>query len=90
MHELYGTYLIHLVEKTLRDSELPLSAREVAQHIRKYPTYRERNNFLIRVRRALNLLTEDGHLLKEKHRIHHNLVCFKYKFIQHEQKSEIS
>ena len=90
MHKLYGTYLLYLVEEILQRADDPLSIKEIASRIIRLESSREQYNLEERVRRSLSCLEGDGKLLKQMHRIYPNIHSYKYKFIEHEQKSEIS
>lgn len=88
MHRLYGTYLLFLVEETLRKATHPLSIKEVAERIMQLDSPREQYNLQERVRRALGVLETHRQIKKQMHRISTNVYSFKYQIHQHEQKAE--
>ncbi|MCB0631271.1 MAG: hypothetical protein R2824_15790 [Saprospiraceae bacterium] len=85
MHRLYGTYLLYLVEETLRKTETPLSIKEISERIVRLDSPREQYNLQERVRRALGVLEAHQPIIKQMHRISTNVYSFKYQIHQHEQ-----
>lgn len=78
--ELYGTYLLYLVQKQLKHQDKALSVKEIAVLIHIYETRREQNNFEKRIRRSVYLLLENGMIEMEGHRVSQkNIFITKYK-----------
>lgn len=61
MYKLYGTFLIHTIEKSLKE-EGPLTLREIVEKIAPQIQHksRERKNLYHRVRRAVFFLLHNG------------------------------
>lgn len=90
MHRYYGTFLIYLVEESLGQATTPLSIREIAGGIAQLDSQREQYNLQERVRRALEILEDEGKVLKEMYPVSTHIHCFKYQINQHAQRPEFS
>lgn len=85
MIEFYGTYLIVLVRDTLRQSEVPLSVKEIGLQIHQYDDHRLQRNFELRIRNALRNLVDQDKVKYQTCSGQRNLIIFKYSILQHEE-----
>lgn len=77
--ELYGTYLLYLIKRELKNVKKPLSVKEIGVLIYIHESKREQFNFERRIRVSIKKLIESENIIPEAHRTAtRNILTTKY------------